>query len=275
MLVKIVSSKRKKKRREHKSGLSLSPSLRDKMCGSLNGVLCALHLMSSLFFFRSFSFLCPSSIYGSAFTLTGAVKVSCTWSSPSVKMASTCWDRTARPLTPSQSSSTFTPHTNSRSEAPSTCPCYSQCWCRHSDRPGAPFQWSDTLNMNVWLDLPSGVKAFSSILTGRLLMIQHMRSLYSYLPLLCTRAKLKHLGDWFTWNAVPELEAPFLSHPNEADLRTKKRSFHCISFQWMFAELRRGESVYSECTEDQQETEIKLLLFHINTSSTLVKYCCC
>lgn len=54
MLVKIVSSKRKKKRREHKSGLSLSPSLRDKMCGSLNGVLCALHLMSSLFFFLLF-----------------------------------------------------------------------------------------------------------------------------------------------------------------------------------------------------------------------------
>lgn len=38
----------------------------------------------------------------------------------------------------------------------------------------------------------------------------------------CTRAKLKHLGDRFTWNAIPELEAPFLSHPNEADLRTKK-----------------------------------------------------
>lgn len=55
MLVKIVSSKRKKKRREHKSGLSLSPSLRDKMCGSLNGVLCALHLMSSLFFFFALS----------------------------------------------------------------------------------------------------------------------------------------------------------------------------------------------------------------------------
>lgn len=270
MLVKIVSSKRKKKRREHKSGLSLSPSLRDKMCGSLNGVLCALHLMSSLFFFCSFSFLCPSSIYGSAFTLTGAVKVSCTWSSPSVKMASTCWDRTARLLTPSQSSSTFTPHTNSRSEALSTCPCYSQCWCRHSDRPGAPFQWSDTSNMNVWLDLPSGVKAFSSILTGRLLMIQHMRSL-SYLPLLCTRAKLKHLGDWFTWNAVPELEAPFLSHPNEADLRTKKTFISLHFFPVDVCIL----SVYSECTEDQQETEIKLLLFHINTSSTLVKYCCC
>lgn len=54
MLVRIVSSKRKKKRREHKSGLSLSPSLRDKMCGSPNGVLCALHLMSSLFFFSLF-----------------------------------------------------------------------------------------------------------------------------------------------------------------------------------------------------------------------------
>lgn len=54
MLVKIVSSKRKKKRREHKSGLSLSPSLRDKMCGSPNGVLCALRLMPSLFFFSLF-----------------------------------------------------------------------------------------------------------------------------------------------------------------------------------------------------------------------------
>lgn len=260
MLVRIVSSKRKKKRREHQSGLSLSPSLRDKMCG-LNGVLCALHLMSSLFFFHSFSFLCPSSIYGSAFTLTGAVKVSCTWSSPSVKMASTCWDRTARPLTPSQSSSTFTPHTNSRSEALSTCPCCSQCWCRHSDRPGAPFQWSDTLNMNVWLDLPSGVKASSSILTGRLLMIQHMRSLYSYLPLLCTRAKLKHLGDWFTWNAVPELEAPFLSHPNEADLRTKK-TVHFIAF------------LSSECLQSSEEEKVCILNVLKTSRRLRLNYCC-
>lgn len=259
MLVKIVSSKRKKKRREHKSGLSLSPSLRDKMCGSLNGVLCALHLMSSLFFFCSFSFLCPSSIYGSAFTLTGAVKVSCTWSSPSVKMASTCWDRTARPLTPSQSSSTFTPHTNSRSEALSTCPCYSQCWCRHSDRPGAPFQWSDTSNMNVWLDLPSGVKAFSSILTGRLLMIQHEELILPTTAVYPCQAEtswgLIHVkcSTW-TWGTF--------SLSSKRGWLKDKKNVHFIAF------------LSSGCLQNSEEEKVCILNVPKTSRRLRLNYCC-
>lgn len=218
--------------------------------------------MSSLFFFSlSFSFLCPSSIYGSAFTLTGAVKVSCTWSSPSAKMASTCWDRTARPLTPSQSSSTFTPHTNSRSEALSTCPCYSQCWYRHSDRPGAPFQWSDTLNVNVWLDLPSGVKAFSSILTGRLLMIKHMRSLCSYLPLLLYPCQAETSGgsihvkcNTWTWGTF--------SLSSKRGWLKDKKNVHFIAF------------LSSGCLQSSKEENVCILNVLKTSRRLRLNYCC-
>lgn len=53
---------------------------------------------------------------------SGAVRASCTWSSPSL-MAVMCSARTALPSPPSPRSSTTTPHTSCRSEELSTCPC--------------------------------------------------------------------------------------------------------------------------------------------------------
>lgn len=68
-------------------------------------------------------------------TPTGAARASCTWSWLSAKTGSTCWDRTALPLTPSQRSSISTLRINSQSEVQNTCPCSFLCWCRHSDSP--------------------------------------------------------------------------------------------------------------------------------------------
>lgn len=120
----------------------------------------------------SFSFcLHPFSIHSSCFFLTGAARVSCTWSSPSVKMASTYWDRTALPLTRSQKSLTSTPHTNSQSVVQSTSPCCSPCWCRRSDWPWRS-SWTSRIYLQDWhvkLECPTWifpVECHFSLLVG-------------------------------------------------------------------------------------------------------------
>lgn len=145
---------------EHQSKLSLCRKRR----GSLWDVLCALHFLSSLFchlhHFSTFAFDLPRSLSSFCLhqqlvswlfcSLSEAARVSCTWSSPSVKTASSCWDRTARPLTPSRIWSIFTPHTSSPSGGPSTCPCCSLCWCRLSDltSPGPPAGFKE---LQTWM----------------------------------------------------------------------------------------------------------------------------
>lgn len=63
----------------------------------------------------------------------GAVTGSCTWSSRSLVMGSSSWERTVLRLTPSLKSFITTPQTNCPSAEPNTCLCSSRCWCRHSE----------------------------------------------------------------------------------------------------------------------------------------------
>lgn len=68
-------------------------------------------------------------------------------------MGSTSWGRTAFHSTPSQRSSTSTPHTSYQSEEPNTCLCSSLCSYRPSDllgqwswNPGSHCDWTLTLD---------------------------------------------------------------------------------------------------------------------------------
>ncbi len=90
---------------------------------------CFVESLSSLF-------CCPTclKINGSvACSFSGAARDSCTWSSASPKTAAISWARTVLHSTPSPKWSTITPHTNSPSKEPNTCPCSSLCWFKLSD----------------------------------------------------------------------------------------------------------------------------------------------
>lgn len=63
------------------------------------------------------SWIFPSS------SLSGVVRASCTWSSPSLQMDVMCSERTALPFPPSLRSSISTLHTSYQSEELSICPC--------------------------------------------------------------------------------------------------------------------------------------------------------
>lgn len=80
----------------------------------------------------------------SLLSLSGVVRASCTWSSPSPQTAVLCWGRTALPSPPSPRSSITTLHTSCQSEEPSTCPCCTRSSCRPSD--------TDTLPLLVLLN---------------------------------------------------------------------------------------------------------------------------
>lgn len=189
-------------------------------CGRLLGVICAPHFMSSVFspytsFFLSYwisahlsSFcLLPFSIHSSCFVLTGAARVSCTWGSPSVKMASMYWDRTALPLTRSQKSSTFTPHTNSQSAVQSTCPCCSPSWCRHSDWP-----WCSSQTVRIYLyrmrktgmfdrDFPSGVPLLDVLDWTTFKDLTNQGPMPSTTTAVVPVPNVSTIRDQFTWNA--------------------------------------------------------------------------
>lgn len=95
-----------------------------------------IHIEQSIFSRSGFGMNCNNKCSPSS--LSGAVRASCTWSSPSPQTAVTCWGRTAPPSLPSQRSSISTPHTSCPSEEPSTCPCCTLSLCRPSDTNAPP-----------------------------------------------------------------------------------------------------------------------------------------
>lgn len=167
--------------------------------------LTLLFLTFTLDFCQPFFFLFINTFSVLFLYFTEAVKVSCTWSSPSLKMVSMCWDRTALPLTPYQRLYTSTLLTNSRSEVQSTCPCCSLCWCRHSDLPGRP---SRTSYICGWTHFWGSFKQ-----SGTALHLLDWTGFWWFSapsPTIAVVPSVSNIrGDWFTWNAIPELLATF------------------------------------------------------------------